>query len=113
MHERGKALKKRLLALDSIIQQNDLSDMEFDRIRRMLSSIGESMDHYTVEQKRAAIRTFIRKIVWDGENAHLYLFHNDEEYQISPLSIPNNDTTDEDSAENLPDTRVPSGEDSE
>jgi hypothetical protein len=82
MHEKGEALRKRLAELEAIIQQHDLADIEFDIIRQMLSNMGESIDNYTVEQKRAAIRTFIRKIVWDGENAHLYLFHNDGDYEF-------------------------------
>ena len=28
----------------------------------------------TIEQKRAAIRTIVRKVVWDGVNAHVILF---------------------------------------
>ena len=80
MHEKGEALRKRLAELEAIIRQDGLADVELDVIRRLLSNMGESIDNYTVEQKRAAIRTFIRKIVWDGENAHLYLFHNDGDY---------------------------------
>jgi hypothetical protein len=116
MHEKGEALRKRLSELEAIIQQHDLADIEFDIIRQMLSNMGESIDYYTVEQKRAAIRTFIRKIVWDGENAHLYLFHNDEEYEFPALSD-GNDGNNSDFNKNLDgiseDSYVPLGEDSE
>ena len=90
--------------------QHDIADIEFDIIRQMLSSMGESIDSYTVEQKRAAIRTFIRKIVWDGENAHLYLFHNDGEYEFPDLphgNDGNNVNNDDDSTEYSGDTDEP------
>ena len=77
LHEKGKSLQNRLEELDAMTRQHDLAGMEFDTLRQMLSTMGESMEEYTVEEKRAAIRTLIRKIVWDGENAHIYLFHHD------------------------------------
>lgn len=82
LHEKGESLKKRLAELEAIMQEHELADIEFDIIRQLLSTMGENIDDYSVEQKRAAIRTFIRKIVWDGENAHLYLFNNDGEYDF-------------------------------
>ena len=110
LHEKGETLKKRLSELEAIIKQHDIADIEFDIIRQMLSSMGESIDSYTVEQKRAAIRTFIRKIVWDGENAHLYLFHNDGEYEFPDLphgNDGNNVNNDDDSTEYSGDTDEP------
>ncbi len=77
-HKKGETLKKRLSELETLIEQENLADMEFDIIRQMLSTVGSSIDSYSIEQKRAAIRTFVKKIVWDGENAHLYLFGSDD-----------------------------------
>lgn len=116
LHEKGEALRKRLSELEAIIQQHDLADIEFDIIRQMLANMGESIDNYTVEQKRAAIRTFIRKIVWDGENVHLYLFHNDGDYEFPTPPDENggnNGNSDKNPDEILEDFYEPQGEDSE
>ena len=116
MHEKGEALRKRLAELEAIIQQHDLADIEFDIIRQMLANMRESIDNYTVEQTRAAIRTFIRKIVWDGENAHLYLFHNDGDYEFPTPpdeNGENNGNFDKNPDEHLEDFYAPLGEDSE
>ncbi len=95
LHEKGEGLKKRLSELEAITQQHELAEIEFDLIRQLLSTMGENIEEYSVEQKRAAIRTFIRKIVWDGENAHVYLFNNDGNYEFPDLpdggNTPDND----------------------
>lgn len=82
LHEKGKSLQKRLAELETMLEQHDLADTEFDLIRQMLSTMGDNIAEYSVEQKRAVIRTLIRKIVWDGENVHLYLFQNDGDYEF-------------------------------
>ena len=43
-------------------------------MRQLLATIRNGFDDMTYEQKRAAIRTIVRRIIWDGENAHIVLF---------------------------------------
>ena len=115
LHENGEVLKKRLAELEAVMQQHDLADIEFDLIRQLLSTMGENIDDYSVEQKRAAIRTFIRKIVWDGENAHLYLFNNDGDYEFpDPPTDGGNPSPDDGTGSNgdSQDGQEPLGEDS-
>ena len=58
----------------SIAAEHALSDIEFDVMRQLLATIRNGFDDMTQEQKRAAIRTIVRRIIWDGENAHIILF---------------------------------------
>ncbi len=68
-----KAAEKNLKSIQELTKENSLSCHEFEILKDMLKTFGESFDEMTVEQKRLAIRTFVKKIIWDGENIHLYL----------------------------------------
>lgn len=108
LHNTIEGLKQRLKELEAITQKHELDDIQFDIIRQLLSTFGENLADYSVEQKRAAIRTFIKRVVWDGENAHLYLFNEDGECEYP--TPPNNDKN---PGGNSADSESPLGEDSE
>lgn len=74
-----KASEQRLADLKNLTEENVLSDNEFDVLRDVLSSFASSFDTMNIEQKRAAIRTFVKRIVWDGENIHMYLYGSEED----------------------------------
>ena len=83
------ALEVRIQELTALTSQHAMSDMEFDVLRQLLSVFQENIDDMPLEQKRAAIRTVVRKVIWDGVNAHIVLFGSDEEEiempDITPL----------------------------
>ncbi len=68
----------RIHELEGLISSQSLSDMEFDILRQMLAMFRTSIDDMSVEEKRQAIRTVVRKVIWDGVNAHVVLFGADE-----------------------------------
>lgn len=74
LHQEYRSLEGRIRELDALTSRHALSDMEFDLLRQLLTVFRDGMDEMTVEQKRAAIRTIVRKVVWDGVNAHVILF---------------------------------------
>ena len=59
-----------------------MADIEFDLLTQLLSSFKDTVDGMTVEQKRAAIRTFVKEIVWDGTHAHMVLFGSEYAYEF-------------------------------
>lgn len=74
LHSEGEALRKRLAELEELARPHVLADEEFDLLRQILAGFGSTIDQMDVEQKRAAIRALVRRVVWDGEKAHVYLF---------------------------------------
>ena len=83
------ALEVRIQELTALTSQHAMSDIEFDVLRQLLSVFQENIDDMPLEQKRAAIRTVVRKVIWDGVNAHIVLFGAEEEEiempDITPL----------------------------
>lgn len=79
LHRINDGIKKQIADIESVSNQYSYSDSEFEILKDLLVSFSQSFDTMSVEQKRSALRTFIRKIVWDGENAHVMLFGDVEE----------------------------------
>ena len=93
----------RIRELEGLTSQHTLSDIEFDVMRQLLTMFKNGIDEMSIEQKRAAIRTVVRKIVWDGTNAHAVLFGSqdaDIEYPDLP-HLTGEASDDEDEAEEL------------
>ncbi|WP_337652962.1 hypothetical protein, partial [Clostridium sp.] len=40
------------------------------------------------EEKRRLLRTIVKKVVWDGKNAYVYLFAEDGEADLPPIDQP-------------------------
>lgn len=74
LHRECEAIDARIQELERLISQQELSDVEFNMLRQLLSVFRDSIDEMSIEQKRAAIRTVVRKVVWDGTNVHVILF---------------------------------------
>lgn len=79
LSETNREIENRIHELEDLTSANALSDMEFDLLRQMLVMFRENIDEMSVEEKRAAIRTVVRKVIWDGSDAHVVLFGADEE----------------------------------
>ena len=78
LSQTNRDVENRIHELEGLTEANALSDMEFDLLRQMLSIFRANIDEMSVEEKRAAIRTVVRKVIWDGVNAHVVLLGADE-----------------------------------
>ena len=80
-------LDSRIQELEGLTSQHTLSDIEFDVMRQLLTAFKDGIDAMTIQQKRAAIRTIVRKVVWDGVNVHIVLFGvQDDEIDFPDMS---------------------------
>lgn len=91
-----KNIENSIAELEIITTQNVMTDSEFDLLKDLLSNFASTFDDMSVEQKRLALRTFVKKIIWDGENAHIYLFGSvEDDVELPPLeNIETNGTGD-------------------
>lgn len=74
IHKQNEAIKKQISDMENLTMGQTLTDVEFDILKEMLSNFSSSFDTMNIEQKRLALRSLIQRVVWDGENVHVYLF---------------------------------------
>ncbi len=80
-------IEQKLRELEGLTSQHALSDIEFDLMRQLLDMFKNGIDEMSIQQKRTAIRTLVRKMVWDGEMAHIVLFGvQDEDIEYPDIS---------------------------
>ena len=89
LHNKGESLKRRLAELEALTTSNTWSEMEFDLLAQMLSTFKNTVGEMTVEQKRTALRTIVKQVIWDGQDAHVVLFGSDYKYEFpeTPIGI--------------------------
>lgn len=75
-HEENKQTRIKIESLQSQSQKQEpaLSENDFEILVSLLSNFKESFGTLTVEQKRYYLKTFISKIVWDGEELTIHYF---------------------------------------
>lgn len=82
LHSKEEGFKRHLSELKELTSNHALADIELNLLAQMLGSFKTTVDGMTVEQKRAAIRTFVKEIIWDGHDAHVVLFGSDYKYEF-------------------------------
>ena len=66
----------------------EMLHQEFAFHQEMIESFASAVDSATLEEKRRLLRTIVKKVVWDGKNAYVYLFAEDGEADLPPVEQP-------------------------
>ena len=91
LHARNEEMRKRADELGRESEGKLLSEAETKQLASRLASFADTFDLMTIEEKRSLLRSSIEKVVWDGQNVHLYLLgSNDNEGDISDCSRDSN-----------------------
>lgn len=97
LNQQYQSLEESIQELEGLATQNTLKDIEFDLLCQLMTVFKDGVDEMTVEQKRAAIRTIVRKVIWDGVNAHVILFGvQDDEIEYPEIAAIASDNADDD-----------------
>lgn len=81
-------IKNRIAELENATKQRELCTEEFDLLVQMLAVFSSCVDNMGLEQKRSSVRALIRKVVWDGEYAHVYLFGSPGDAELPEVPAP-------------------------
>ena len=85
LHRESETQQARLSDLEALTEQSRMLHQEFAFHQEMIESFASAVDSATLEEKRRLLRTIVKKAVWDGKNAYVYLFAEDGELSLPPI----------------------------
>ena len=88
LHRESETQQARLSDLEALTEQSRMLHQEFAFHQEMIESFASAVDSATLEEKRRLLRTIVKKVVWDGKNAYVYLFAEDGEADLPPVEQP-------------------------
>ena len=88
LHQQSEQEQSRLSKLEALTEQSRMLHQEFAFHQEMIESFAHAVDTATLEEKRRLLRTIVKKVVWDGKNAYVYLFAEDGEADLPPIDQP-------------------------
>ena len=98
LDKENESLKEQIESMENLTMGQSLTSLEFDILKEMLRNFSTAFDTMSVEQKRLALRSFVKKVVWDGETVHIFLFGADDKgIDFSNLAV----ETEEPQGENI------------
>ena len=93
LNQEWMELKGHICELERLSSQNELSHTEFEGMCQILAGFADGIDEMSIQQKRMVIHSIVRKVVWDGLNAHVVLFGaQDDEFAFPDTSSDGSET---------------------
>lgn len=86
LHTKNEEIKLKISELEAISKDRIITEDDFQTLKNMLSSFAGAFDTISLEEKRAALRIFVKRIEWDGENIHVYL-SGDEDLSLKGANL--------------------------
>ena len=56
-----------------------------DLMKDLIKHFANNVDSLSIEQKRLAIRAFVKEVIWDGEYAHIVFFGGEYDVSLSEI----------------------------
>ncbi len=81
-HRKGEGMRRRLSQLKESAEGSLSGDLAPETMAGIFSRFQDITEKMSVEQKRAAVRTLVKQVIWDGEVAHVILYGS--AYQWKP-----------------------------
>lgn len=78
LSQANREVEGRLCELEGLIHGDALGEGEFSLLGQTLSAFCTSVEDMSLGEKREAVRAVVRKVIWDGENAHVVLLGAEE-----------------------------------
>lgn len=73
MHAEAERMREELQSIDLLTAVHPLLSTRREMARELLETFRNSGEAMPLAQRRAALRTFIERVEWDGANMHIYL----------------------------------------
>ncbi|MCD8133909.1 MAG: recombinase family protein [Clostridiales bacterium] len=79
LNEESEQIQIKIRDAEAAMACSEDSGMEFSMLEQMISSFAATVDEMNTDQKRMLVKSIVRNIIWDGKDAHIFLFGDPEE----------------------------------
>lgn len=73
LSEKHRSAQESISRLEALEAPRELGEEEFAKAVKLLSVFENCIENMGLEQKRAAVRELVKRVVWDGESAEVFL----------------------------------------